>query len=554
MAITIYPATEATVPSTEEDKQLGKITDEDYNKPMRIDAASYATDYIMQLGESQEAYLMTPAQVRLSVLEHTPQTVAAAMGTWKDTTTGLGKTENGQMFLVPTADPDKFSLFERIDAATATLRNLLAVADALRYKYTKKIANLTDYVWSIRGAGGRVYASLRNGKGFRFAGPFRILGSFFAEAIETDSLTTAQFYLSDLLFKRAADVLLRFRSSGGASVFTLKNDGHLLTNKVTATTGRFRTLEVNGLPFALAGVYLTPTKNIYGFGDSMLTDYAGQSGLLTALQALYGTTRTIYKNGIGGQISDQIVARLGGTRSLVTLTGNQIPESGAVDLTSTSIELITAGSLGSVSFTGSINGIHGTLTYVPGPPSKFTFTRTTPGAAQFVPPQTPFLLDDFGQGFGTLLLRMGRNDIGDILSGSTSEEIAAIKGRILKRYAEAVAYQKPVKKQYITFGIALTANEGMSATGTNALRRSAILEVNAEIKAAYQDSFYDPNVYLASLADTGSTEDMADVADGRIPTRFYRVGESGLDPFHFTPEVFAIEALEIKRIMDSLGY
>lgn len=96
--------------------------------------------------------------------------------------------------------------------------------------------------------------------------------------------------------------------------------------------------------------------------------------------------------GLGGQTSTQIAARQGGRQVLVSVTGDQIPASGAVTVPTKNINVLTNAGAFSGTINGTIAGIPGTMSTDGS--GNWTFTRTASGTATPAPAGTQFILDE----------------------------------------------------------------------------------------------------------------------------------------------------------------
>lgn len=129
------------------------------------------------------------------------------------------------------------------------------------------------------------------------------------------------------------------------------------------------------------------TPGVSAWGDSLT-----ESGLNTdSWVALLGQQVALgfYNGGGWGQSSPQIAGRQGGQPPLVTLTGNQIPASGQVIVTYSSVNIFVADHIASRD--GVIAGIPGTLSW---DGTTTRFTRATPGIAVPVTAFTRFTPTD----------------------------------------------------------------------------------------------------------------------------------------------------------------
>ena len=134
-----------------------------------------------------------------------------------------------------------------------------------------------------------------------------------------------------------------------------------------------------------------PQPDIVAWGDSLTA--GGEGNINTGdypddLAKLL--TRTVHNEGVGGDSSTQIGVRQGAIATTATVAGGSIPASGSVAVTfPTGYEPVT--SLGpQAGTTGTLLGVHGTVTYTP---SGLLFARDTTGSAVAAPNPAPFVVD-----------------------------------------------------------------------------------------------------------------------------------------------------------------
>jgi len=256
--------------------------------------------------------------------------------------------------------------------------------------------------------------------------------------------------------------------------------------------------------------YLKPVHDLLCAGDS-LTANSSQVSWREQLAPLI-SARTIVNGGIGGQTSRQIAARFGAGTALVTVTDNQIPASGSVTVTALSTLLLStpATNSGTFTLTGTLGGIHGTLTCThseTGDSSDvYTFARDAAGDARYSAPKSPFVPDVPGDGFYTEIIWMGRNNL---------DNIEQIKADI----RAMVVVQKTVEKRYLIITPPLGGNPTPGTStgegiGTATYNNCVALEDWAT--AEYGDRVIKIREWLMQFND-GSADDLDDVAKGVVP-------------------------------------
>ncbi|MEW1707001.1 hypothetical protein AB0230_07140 [Microbacterium sp. NPDC089190] len=105
-----------------------------------------------------------------------------------------------------------------------------------------------------------------------------------------------------------------------------------------------------------------------------------------------------------------------------------------------------------------------------------------------------------------------------------------------------IARIESTEKRFIVYGITGRTDEGLSATGTAAISRARWVAGNASSLAKWGSvaaggNYFDMHGWmrdslLGVLGITPTSTDLADIADDRIPSRFY------IDTTHFTPEAY----------------
>ena len=238
---------------------------------------------------------------------------------------------------------------------------------------------------------------------------------------------------------------------------------------------------------------------IVAWGDS-LTAGAGATGGSTGgftfpkvAESLFSPPRPVLSQGIGGQSSTQIAARMNGVPLTVSLAGDAIPASGPVAVTTRSVDVLAgSGGLAGVQ-RGWLGGIEGVFSA--DAEGEWSFTRSEAGAAVPVPPGSRFVCG-WGQHLRGLSawLWLGRN--GAQAGHSVVGDIAA-------------AVQSLGHRRYLVGALLPSAADGASAL-------AALAAINAQLAAAYGPRFVDLVALLMAGAD-GSPEDASDVAAGLVP-------------------------------------
>jgi len=264
---------------------------------------------------------------------------------------------------------------------------------------------------------------------------------------------------------------------------------------------------------------LFPSSSIVLWGDSMAEGVSGYTPWLTRLATLLGTTT--FNRGRGSQTSSEIAARQGGTPTKITVTGDTIPASGNVAVTTCSIDIGYYGGTSAVlSFTGTLAGVSGTLRGLQGGSGThgsgaYRFERATAGAAVPCPAGTPFIPNDLDtfKGF-TGLLQAGRNNL---------YALDRVRDDILAMISAFSSKEKRVP----VLGVCTAVSETSGSAG-----HTAVTALNRELAWVCGDRFIDIRRILIDrgidLANIGFTlfglstitktsQDISDIAADTLP-------------------------------------
>jgi lysophospholipase L1-like esterase len=239
---------------------------------------------------------------------------------------------------------------------------------------------------------------------------------------------------------------------------------------------------------------------VVAWGDS-LTD--GEDGLydlgaypadLVSLLVL-----PVINEGVGGQTSTQIGVREGAVPTYVTVAGGVIPASGGVKVTfQTGYEPVTiSGPSGGTS--GTILGVHGTVTIDSGD-TTFTFTRTTQGSAVNAPGHPPLAVDKPYDKYIPIFWE-GRNNLNE-------------PSQVLSDLAAQVA-SVSAGQNYAVLSIT-NINTPDEWVGGTAYR--SIQELNAELSSNFGSHYLDIRKTLVESYNPDLITDVSDFAHDEIPT------------------------------------
>ena len=278
----------------------------------------------------------------------------------------------------------------------------------------------------------------------------------------------------------------------------------------------------NNAAIAAIIAQLTPS-GYWWYGDSLTTN--GASLWPTLL------SRPVTVKGVGGQTAQQIAARFGGQVPQFTVTGNTIPASGSVAVTSRSIELITAQNTFD-SFTGKLFGIPGT--YTSDAATYWTFTRTNAGSAITIDPNTPFLIDITDARFsGTCIFWYGRNNVG------TSTFNADVKQTL----SDSISALRTLYKRFVIVSVLNFPGEIIGTGSYNMIE-----QLNTDLKNLYPRNFVDVLNLLRRSGD-GSANDIADASSGIIPRSLRNTNDGHLNTAGST-----IVGTRVSQFLNQMGW
>lgn len=238
---------------------------------------------------------------------------------------------------------------------------------------------------------------------------------------------------------------------------------------------------------------------IVAWGDSLTASAGatgGSSGSATypaAAQALFSPRRAVVRQGVGGQTSTQIAARMNAVPILVTVAGGAIPASGSVAVTEKSVNVLTGSGGFGGSLKGWLAGVAGTMSSDGS--GNWSFARSLAGSSVPVAANVCFI-SAWGQYLRghTAWLWLGRN--GAQAGRSVPLDIAAAVASLGHR-------------RYLVGGILPS-----SADSSGALAQ--LVALNGQLAGTYGDRFVNLPAILFAAAN-GSPEDAGDVAAGFVP-------------------------------------
>lgn len=251
--------------------------------------------------------------------------------------------------------------------------------------------------------------------------------------------------------------------------------------------------------------------------------YGGGSTLGAHLSTMLGGV-PVKESGYGGAASKHVAHMIGADPYYLSVVGNTIPASGAVDLTAAVPSRVY------VTFnkqTGTIAGVHGLL-------GTSTFTRTEAGDATSVLPGTAFVPDRATDTAGRLaVIWCGNND--DNHGMSAAEAITELK-KIAKKFGDRI--------------IVVTPCDGTVASGNG----TPMTDWENAYAAEFGPRCLNIRTFLnqhgltwAGLTPTAG--DNEDIAAGRIPRSLYHT-----DGQHLNDAGRQVSARKIAQMAEAMGF
>jgi lysophospholipase L1-like esterase/uncharacterized membrane protein len=294
----------------------------------------------------------------------------------------------------------------------------------------------------------------------------------------------------------------------GSFLYTPASGTILTTSGAQTLSVTFTPTDTEDYTTAEASVTLTVTAfGVVAWGDSLTF---GRDGLIdegaypSELQPLI--TIPVQNMGVSAQTSTQIGVREGGVPVHVTVAGGTIPASGSVVVTfPTNYEPInTWGPAAGV--TGTILGVHGTVTLASG---VFTFTPTTPGSAVSAPGTPQFVVDTPYASYIPVFWE-GENNF-------------FAKAQILSDIAAQVA-TVPSERTYLVLSI---TNRDVTSDWIGGSDYNEIVAINNQLANTYGSHYLDVRQLLISHYDPALATDVSDYNHDVVPTSLRAVSGAG---------------------------
>lgn len=252
-----------------------------------------------------------------------------------------------------------------------------------------------------------------------------------------------------------------------------------------------------------------------GPATSDSTKYAAWGDSMTAatypavLQTLLSGI-TVFNGGVGGERSFDIAARQGGNPILVTISGGQIPTSGAVAVVPYRSDDVATTTLMKQGVKGmnpcKILGVEGTFLYSTAN-SRYEFTRLVAGDAVAAPVYPTPVISNAHTTYQnhTTIIWIGRNN-------------PTMTDRILEDTQAIIGSLAPASPRWLVLGVINATNEPSGSTN-----HTAITALAARQKAQYGRRFVDIrklliNYGLQVAGVTPTSQDTTDISNDTVPT------------------------------------
>ncbi len=345
-----------------------------------------------------------------------------------------------------------------------------------------------------------------------------------------------------------SEFLFRLGRADGSTVWGVRKDGSVYQTQKIETASQ---LNMTALSRAE-----TSGPRVCRIGDSMSAQWA--QPYITSSLNVTGVSE-VGNISAGGEASYNIAARLGAAPARLAPVGGQIPASGSVDVTVFFSEKLVPqgdGAFNKWMFLQGVTSVVGTLAGVPGtwsvvrsssatqyvhhPDDRYTFTRTSAGAAVNVPYAEPFLPTQSDELRASVpIINLGTNNLNADDMDQLENDVRAI-----------VQYFRGSHKRFLIWSsLSVRPADASSTTGQRILEARRRL---AKIGGAY---FLDVVPWmskygLAYAGITPTSQDTTDMADGIVPVS---LSASNADR-HYNQTGYGIVGMLIANRMKQLGW
>lgn len=475
---------------------------------MRVQCLDLAEQLAAANADADRAAVKADAAAAAAATAENARDAAQASGNfYPDTAAGLAATTDGQYFSVPSAESSEYLILYTNNAGGAQ--------EVKRYPSTKLITDRlmngyarSGYAWGVVDALNRL--SVYVDKDGKFgshelpdhAGSILTLKSVI-DAMDVQVLADVAGSVIANSYQRSGYTWGVVDASGRIAL-GLDNSGNLILKGVSIYD--LVPSDFQAIVDSVSEIqrFITPSAtHVICWGDSLTQ--GGSDSFPALLATLSG--RTVINRGMGGQASDQIIARQGGNGVTLTVSDNAIPASGPVTVTAISITLLNnAGGSGSI--TGKLAGVPGTLSWTTA--GGYVFTRTTEGSSVTCYPNTVFIPDHGDNQFYLPVFWLGRNQF-NYSQGATA--LATQAANVKANIAAAISKLKPVDRRFLVLGVSSGSNSFEYVGTDNYIAKRTLA---ADLAKLYPDNFIDIDTILVN-AGTGTGQDLTDFNNGVVP-------------------------------------
>ncbi|WP_314439368.1 hypothetical protein [Massilia timonae] len=420
-------------------------------------------------------------------------------GIYRDISAGLAATVSGRFFSVPAADgKDSMIMYRNNSGAAVEVSRYPAAAEvrAIGERISKKLPDLNlvpppeDLLVAIVDNDmRRTWLEARAADG----GPSEYAQAHVRRAAGLDEEHVHQGILAGVMDSegRLTDLVVR-DSDGQVPDWVIARWAPRIAEMLCEQVQRRISIVESYTPGSdLQPLYPTMTM-MAGWGSSSMEGIRSE---ISDMAASFGVG-SYFDGGRGGEWSTDSCARMGSIPAVLKVSGGIIPASGPVAVTCTNTTL----TLALLPYTGTINGVRGTL--MPAAGGGHTFTRAVPGTAIQMEGEYPMIPDKGMENRASVsLLWLGKNDLS---SGVSAAEV-------IKRTDRSFEWLAPMIKRCLVIG--QFVNGG---TPANSAVRQNIYAVNAQQKARYGQLFIDVHELVTSSSvweAAGITPTQADLSE-----------------------------------------
>lgn len=497
--------------------------------PAEVDAAGTAATLIAQHNSSSVAHPELSAFITAEADRAEAAADAAELsgGVYPDTTTGLAAVAEGEYFSVPSAEDTEYLILYRDVAGVAV--------------EIKRYPSVEYFNGIIRSDAVKLPAII-DSNGVELLGFDADGSASFKLPKKLSGIEQSRYSSSPAIFTSDYIELLGFKNDGSA-VFKVSKE---VANQVATLVGI--------APYNPITSALLPKKTLSVFGDSMVQ---GSGGAGTSITTVLSSelSRTVNNRGIGGQDTLGVAIRQGGSNLTVTVSGNQIPASGDVAITSKNNNILSSGGVFTGTVAVSVAGVDGIISTDSS--GNWTFTRNTSGAITSVPAGsvatlvggTTFIPDPELNRQNTFIVWAGRNGV--VTFGRSA--VVACRDNIINMIKHLTPLCKRVLVVSVCNGRRLKMSDGSSYEGSGTSRYNDVIALNREFAEHYGDSYVDLRWYMVNHAiyDAGLTPtatDLLDIAADCIPTSLMA------DDVHFNATGYTMAGKFLARQINSRGW